>query len=596
MDSVEELEQPLENQNIEEVVAVQEEEQASSWDYEGWEKEQLLEELKTIKSQFAIKTSKAQLGDLKKAFEVIFREAKKIAFDKFIEDGGEKDGFDYRDETSDNFYNLYKDLITERKKHQQNQEEQKVLNEKKKNALVNELRELVSGTEDQETYKRIKEIQTEWKETGAVSQSSYRELNASYYALLDRYYNNRGIYNDLKKLDREKNKKKKIEIIESVEALIGSENSLEAVKQLNELHGAYKDSGPVEEADSEDLWQRLKAATDKIREERDAQIEIYKTQLDANLVLKQGLLEKILPYKEKDSDKIEEWKALTEEVLALKDEWQKVGPISRDSNSNVSDEFWTTFRTFFATKNAFFGKLDEKRNDNLAEKEGLCEKVEALQDSEDFRDTAETIKKIQGEWKKIGPAPRAQNEEIYKRFRKACDHFFDRRKADFGKKDEEYKGNLSLKNEVIEKITALTEKDSVESFEKLTEEFFAIGFVPRDKVKTIQNKFKAAADQFIDNLKDIDTNELETLKLNIELGAVKGTANEKDVIYKKSTAIRKKISSLNQDIATLNTNVEFFAHSKDIDNIRKDVENKVGIIQKEVDQLKAQLKILNSSN
>ena len=186
MDSVEELEQPLENQNIEEVVAVQEEEQASSWDYEGWEKEQLLEELKTIKSQSAIKTSKAQLGDLKKAFEVIFREAKKIAFDKFIEDGGEKDGFDYRDETSDNFYNLYKDLITERKKHQQNQEEQKVLNEKKKNALVNELRELVSGTEDQETYKRIKEIQTEWKETGAVSQSSYRELNASYYALLDR--------------------------------------------------------------------------------------------------------------------------------------------------------------------------------------------------------------------------------------------------------------------------------------------------------------------------------------------------------------------------------------------------------------------------
>ena len=575
-----------------EIDAVEEETQEEVWSFDGWTKEALFSELQTIKTESVIKAPKNKLKDLKIAFDTIFREEKKVAYDQFIEAGGEKDGFDYRDDLSTKFFDLNKEISELRKKHRVQQEEQRLENTRKKDFLLNQLREIIDGDEATNTHKKVQEIQNTWKETGAVTQQSFREQNANYHGLLDRYYSRRSIYFELKDLDRKKNEEKKNAVIDQVEELLKVENTLDAVKQLNDLHALYKSIGPVPQEKSEPMWEKLKAVTDKVRARRDEFMKEYQLVLDANLVKKQALVEKVTPYAEKDSASISEWKAWTDELLQIQKEWKDVGPIPRDNKSDVSNNFWSLSRQFFNAKKAYFAKLDSEKEGNLKKKEELCAKVDAIKDAEDFVATANEIKRLQAVWKTIGRAPKSQNDKIYEKFRGLCDHFFNRRSAHFDARDSEYVENFTQKEAVVEKIKGLTKESTKEEFEALIAEYFAIGFVPRNKINEAQKSFNAATSKFIDGLEGLENNELQELKLSVELGSVKGTAQEADFKRNKVSGIRKKIGGINDEISTYKNNLEFFAHSKNIDQLRADVDQKVEKLEVELGNLKEQLKLL----
>lgn len=566
-----------------------------SYDYESSSKEELLAEIIQIQKENTKAISKSQLGDLKAAFDLIFRAERKAAFDKFMEEGGEKDGFDYQDRTGQDFYDAYKAILEAKKKNKIQQDEQRIANTKKKYQLLETLRELVDGEELEETFAKVKEIQKTWKDTGHVAQSDFHEMNANYHALLDRYYSIRSVYYDLKNLDRNKNLAIKVAIVEEAEKLLGSENTLQAVKDLNELHAQYKSVGPVPEKDSEPLWQRLKVVSDKIREERNEQIEVFKAQLKSNLELKKGILELLAPFESMNFDNIKEWTTQTNNIKLIQDGWKAAGAVPMADKKAINDEFWRICRAFYANKSSYFDKLDDERKNNLAKKKELITKVAALKDSENFKETAEKIQRIQGDWKKIGQAPRAVNESIYQEFRAECDHFFNRRSAHYDKMDLEFEDNYKAKSTICEKITKLEDASKKADFEKLVADYHAIGFVPRNKVGESQKQFLNVTNAYLDKLDGLDVEEIQSLKLGIELGAVKGTAAEKDFIETKVRSIRTKLSALNEEISTLNNNVEFFKHSKDIDNIRKDVDGKIAVVQAEVDKLKEQLKILNAA-
>lgn len=586
------------DQSIEEVEVTtdsEENQQDDSYDYSLLSKKELLEEAQTIKNYTAVSVSKTRLGELKEAFENIFKDERQAAYESFLESGGEKDGFEYQDQTVKNFFDTLKEVNELKRSHKIKQEDLRKSNTRKKIQLVDRLRELVSGEESTQTFNEIKEIQKTWKETGFVNQAEFYELNANYSALLDRYYSFRSIYFDLKSLDRDKNLELKKAIVEEAKTLLTLENTLEAMRALNDLHTQYKDLGPVPEADSEALWQSFKEVSDQVRDRRTAHIEAFKVQLDANLVAKKALLEKVKAYSEVKVSSVKEWNALTVELTALQEDWKKAGLVPEESKKAVNDEFWASCRVFFANKSEYFLGLDEERKKNHQQKLALIEKVKAIKDSEDFSRTADEIKRLQGLWKNIGSSPRAVHESVYQDFRKECDYFFNRRSEKFEENEKEFEANLEAKNQICAKIEALNSDAGLADFETLIAEYFALGFVPKKAISALQNTFTRVTETYIASLKSVTEDQLQTLQLNLELGAVKGTPNEKDFVYNKTKSLRNKIGGIQDEINTLNTNVEFFANSKSFASIQKEVADKVAVLEADIAKIKVQLKILSIS-
>jgi hypothetical protein len=574
---------PLVEENLEEV-----------YDYTIFSKDQLIAEIKTIKAEKAISVSKTQLSDLKTAFDEVFNQERQTALDNFLETGGEKDDFSYQDAKAKVFYDLVKDLGEIRKKHKQQQEEQRIANTKKKKQLLDQLRALVDGEESSATFNQIKEIQKTWKESGSVASADFYELNASYHALLNRYYSFRSIYFDLKNLDRDKNLLQKKALLAQVNALLDTPNTLEAVKQLGDLHAQYKNLGPVPEEVSESLWNDFKEATNKVRERREQFLTEQEQKFEQNAMLKTQVISKINHYSTIEASSIKEWKSLTEELNEIQKEWKKIGLVPEAKKKEINDAFWAIVRGFYENKSKYFTSLDADKKQNHQQKLALIAKVAEIKDSEDFRNTAEKIKQIQNEWKQIGQSPKEVHESVYQEFRSLCDHFFNRRTESFDAKEKEFVINLEKKKDLCKQISQLKKAEDKAKFETLVAEFFAVGMVPKAEVSNTQKEFLTVTQAYIAGLSDLPEDEIQKLKITVELGAVKGTQGEREFIQNKSRTLRNKIGALQEEIGTLNNNVEFFANSKNIASIREEVSKKVAELEKEVNKIKEQLKLLRT--
>ncbi len=587
----------MENNNLTEEELVKNEiveQEEVTVDYTQLSKNELLAELKKLKSS-EIRYIGGTLKGVRGAFSNIFKEEKDVAFQKFLEEGGHKDDFDYQvDGITKEFNELANELSIRLRQYFTELEEQKINNLHRKTKLLDELRELVDAAETEENFQKVRELQNTWKEIGLVPPANASELSANYRALLDRFYNNLTLLKELRDLDRKRNLKSKEEICAQAEALLELESINEAIEKLKEFHEEYKNIGPVPQDSHEPLWQRFKKASDNVYEKRQQIIEEFKAQLEKNFEAKSALIEKLKPYAEVTTKSITEWKKYTDEVLSVQAEWKEIGQVPNSKVKDLSKDFWAVCKEFFNNKSAFFKELDAKREDNLKLKEALCEKAEEFRDSEDLRTATEGLKQLQVEWKKIGQVPRKYNESIYQRFRTACDAFFDRKRARFEEQEKEYEANLANKEEICKTISELSsESSTVTTFEEQLEKWNAIGFVPRKDKKTIQQKFELVIKEYLSKL-EVDSQEKIKLELSVQVGALKDSPNAKALVSNKMSQIRKQISSYESEIVTLNTNLEFFANSKSIDKIKADVEKQVDVIQLKINELKEQLAILNS--
>lgn len=562
-------------------------------DYEGLNKEELLDALKTLRRESDISKASKGIREIRKAYDAIFNEERNEALARFLADDGKKDDFEYRlDAVSKDFEELYKAYSKEIRRYFQEKESQQEGNLHQKKKLLDELREIVDGEENEQSFPKVRDLQTKWKETGSVPHREARELHANYGALLDRFYNNRSIFFELKELDRKKNFDAKDKLILEAGELMNFEPVSAALKRLNELHEEYRNIGPVPRNVQEEQWQRFKKVSDALYEKRAAVAEEFKAELEKNFEAKSVLVEKVEALKDFSSDRITEWREKTDELKKLQDEWKSIGPLPKDRNKGLTRSFWNAGKEFFTNKSEFFKVIDSERDANMAKKVALCEEVEAMKESEDFRETTEKIKKLQERWKDVGPVSRKESDKIYARFRAACDHFFNRRRDDFKETEKEYKDNYKRKKEICDKIDALEGKD-LEQFKQLLSEFDAAGFVPRDKKKTVSDRFTEATNGFFEK-SDLEGDEVVKLKLDVELGTLKGHPNAETIIHKKKSRIRGQINEIENDAATISRNMEFFARSSSANQIKADAEKSIADLQSKVSELKAQLKLLNA--
>ncbi|MEO1254191.1 MAG: DUF349 domain-containing protein, partial [Bacteroidota bacterium] len=318
----------IENDAHQEESEGEEEEQEEEIDLDNATKEQVLAKIKEVKNEENIRKLDRVLKAAKPRFDELYEFSKNEALQKFVSEGNEAESFEYHgDEADKEFIAIYGQLRAKRNKHYKDLESEKENNLKKKEHLLESLRNIVDGEESANSINAVRELQSEWKKVGPVPGAHNKTLWANYNALLDRYYDNRSIYFELKDLDRKKNMKQKEELCEKAEALLDVEDMKTAIIQLNELHEEYKHIGPVPQENQEALWQRFKAASDAIYARRKEYFEGLKVEFETNLIKKEELIKDVEQFTQFNSDRITEWNDKTKELLELQKKWEAIGGV-----------------------------------------------------------------------------------------------------------------------------------------------------------------------------------------------------------------------------------------------------------------------------
>ncbi|WP_026951702.1 DUF349 domain-containing protein [Algoriphagus mannitolivorans] len=532
--------------------------------------------------------------EIKDAFEELENKDKEAALAKFKESGGTEDDFEYRlhDEERE-FHKVFGDFRHQIYTLRKEADKQKEKNLETKTELLNKLRELVDGEETTLSMNAIKAIQEEWKSIGPVPSSQNRNLWASYNALMDRFYDNRSIYFELKELDRKKNLESKLELCEKAEALKEIKDLKEAIKQLNDLHEEFKHIGPVPRSEQEELWQRFKAASDAIYDRRkvffEGQKEVYKENQDQ----KEALIAQLAEYANFTADRIKDWNTKTKEILEIQKAWEKIGPVPREAGKEINRSFWSAFKQFFHNKNMFFKQLDEVRATNHKKAEELIAQAEALMENTDWQSTANQLIGLQQEWKKLGPTPEKYRDALYKKFKNACDTFFENRRNSNKQANSEFDANLKKKQEIIANIAKAASGESLteEELTNFVNEFNEVGFVPRKNIKEIQAQLKDAIEKYLTKL-DPSGEDKEDFLFRLNLNKIQSDPNSVKTLNKKEHGIRKQIADLENNITLWKNNLEFFAASKTADKLKDQFDVKIQKAEEEIEKLKKKLSIL----
>jgi len=563
--------------------------------FDAPDKEELYSALKKVSHMQNMRALDKALKEIKPHFDKLYDSEREEALKAFVDAGNDEADFVFKGEEIDTkFLETFENLRFKKQKYFSDREKEKDENLKKKTELLEQLRELVDGEESTASINTLKELQQQWRKLGPVPGAHVKSMWANYNAIIDRFYDNRSIYFELKELDRKKNLESKIEIVERAEELEKLDNIKEAIVQLNDLHEEFKHIGPIPKEDQEPVWQRFKAASDKIYAKRKEYFDVLKGELNENAEKKHNLGKEVEEFAQFNSDRISDWNKKTKQILELQKKWEAIGGLPRDRAKEINKLFWSNFKQFFANKSSFFKTLEGQREENLKKKQVLLEKALELQESSEWDKVANELKKLQNQWRDIGPVPEKFRNEVYQKFKAACDHFFERKRAKGSAQNEEFEKNLKKKEEICSMLEAYLNAETIELEEvyDLLDRYAEIGFVPRNAIKSIHNRFDEVTNKLL-SLEDLADDQRSELQTQVQLSKLKNSPHGTQKINRKEGAIRRKISSLENDIATWKTNMDFFADSKTADKFKAEFKEKIGKAEEEIADLKRQLNLLH---
>ena len=474
-----------------------------------------------------------------------------------------------------NFKAMYSDYKKERAEYNRQQDEQREANLLKKQAIIEDLKALVEGQDDMSSqFPAFREIQNRWKEAGPVPAQSFRDINDRYQFYVEKFYDMVKISRDLRDLDFKKNLEAKEALCEAAEKLAENENIVSAFHELQKLHEQWKEFGPVAKEKREEIWDRFKAATAVINKRYQAHFEELKGQQLENLEKKKKLCEKVEEIAAREVKGSAEWNAFSKEIEDIQAEWRKIGFATKKENQKIYDRFRAACDAFFGRKREYYNGIKGTMNENLEKKQALIEQAEALKDSTEWKKTTDQYISLQKQWKEIGPVPRKKSEQLWKRFRAACDEFFARRDANASPENDFY-GNLKAKRKLIEDIKAYVPGDdetaNAEMMREFNERWQAIGHVPFKEKDAVQSEFREAMRE-------------KFPLFNLQRGGKQGGSSSGGHRSPKDMLIAK-YNTLQQNINTYENNIGFFSSSSsDSPLIRQ--------MQAKIDEAKAELKKL----
>ncbi|MBQ2221895.1 MAG: DUF349 domain-containing protein [Bacteroidales bacterium] len=473
------------------------------------------------------------------------------------------------------FKSLYLTYKKERAEYNREQEKEREENLAAKQQVIEDLKALVENQEDvSSSFPAFREIQNRWREIGPVPAQNFRNLNDTYQFLVEKFYDMVKINRDLRDLDFKKNLEAKEAFCQEAEKLAENENVLDAFRELQKLHEQWKEFGPVAKEFREEIWDRFKAATAVINKKYQAYFEGQKEKFAENLQAKAALCEKVEAFAAQEIASSNEWNAISKQIEDIQKEWRSIGFASKKDNQKIYDRFRAACDAFYGRKRDFYSQYKDSMNENLDKKLAIIEKAEALKESKEWKKTTDLFIELQKEWKEIGAVPRKKSEQLWKRFRAACDAFFDA-KAKEGKADNEFYANLKAKRALIEEIQAFEGSDEA-AMQDFAARWQAIGFVP---FKEKENVAKAYAEAMKAKFPSFGARP----QRGGRAGAPKAPKSEKDLLVDQYKALQ-------QDIVTYENNIGFFAQSKNAEPLIKQMQERIDAAKQQLKELEGKIR------
>ena len=563
---------------------------------DGLNKLQLVEMLEELVQDSDIQNIKDKVAAIRLHFNKLNKEDMDNELDQFLQGGGEAESFQHVEDPIEQRFNAAFGIFkANRAKQNEDLEKQKVENLSKKQAILDELKEIIASDESlKKTYDDFHALQDRWKEIGPVPAAENSNLWNNYHFLVEKFFDKVRIGRELRDLDMKKNLDSKIELCEKAEELLDEKSITKAFKALQKLHEDWKEVGPVPQDKKEEIWERFKAATDKINQIRREHYSKIEEEQTSNLETKKALCDKAQELIAEDYQSVNAWQKKSTELAEIFGIWKTVGPASKKDNEEIWQRFRGTMDTFFAKKKAFFAGLKDRQTENLERKTQLCIEAEALMDSSEWKTVTEQMKKLQEEWKTIGPVPKRHTDKIWKRFRAACDTFFNRKNEHFSGRRTEEDANLAAKKALIEEIKAFqltpSRNENMEAIKAFQKRWIEIGYVPMKHKDAINKEYRELIDGLFDMMRK-NQNEASTNEFREMMEGWKDDPSANDKVRRERLTLQNRIQKLRDEIAAMENNIGFFSNSKNSELMRAEYEKKINKAKEDLKVLEAKLKI-----
>ena len=548
------------------------EDESPAVDYDTFSLEELVSSLEKTLSSNPVQKIKSQVEGIKSAFNQKFGAILAEKKSAFLEEGGNSIDFQFSSPLKTHYNNLLSDYKKQRDAFYKNVENNLNENFVKREQVIENLKNLIDGANTSTMYKNFKEIQDTWRTIGSVPKSHYNDTWKTYHHHVERFYDLLHLSNDFRDLDFKHNLEKKIKIIEKAEALSEEADINFAFKELQDLHKKWKeDIGPVAKEMREVVWQKFSDATKNIHDKRHDYYKEMRSKYDEIIEKKIVSINAISAYDSSNNKSHSDWQKSINEIEKLRKDYFNAGKLPYSKSEEVWQKFKNATKKFNAAKNVFYKQEKNGQQENLEQKIALIEYAESIKDSDDWEMVTNAMKKVQSDWKKIGHVPRKFSDDIWKRFKAACNHYFDRFHEQKNAVSKEQQAVVDAKKEFLDTLKE-TEEATKDFVLEAINSWKDLGRLPRE-VRHLEGKFNKQIDRMLETL-SLDKNEVSMLKFTNVVDSL-ADDNDSRKLDSEEIFVRKKIDEVFKEIQQLENNMGFFSNVKDNNPLFLNVKNKL---------------------
>jgi len=564
-------------------------------------KEDLVINLEELLHAKPVNEIRREIEAIKVNFYKKHRAETEVKRKKFIEEGGLVEEFevpiDPIEEKASELLRQYRELRLEYNRHQ---DDAKLDNLRMRHEIIEEIKELNSNEESiNKTFHEFRELQNRWREIGPIPQQNINDLWETYHHHIEKFYDYIKINQELRDLDLKKNLETKIQLCEKAENLLLEPNVVNAFASLQVLHEQWREIGPVPKEKRSEIWERFKEATSKINKKHQHYYQELKDAQNKNLESKVLLSDKAEEISVEELLSHKDWVRRTNDILELQKVWKTIGFAPKKDNIRIYNRFRAACDKFFERKRSFYAQNQDVQGSNLQLKLEFCLQAEVMQDSTDWKKTTDDFIHLQRKWKETGPAPRKHSEQVWKRFRNACDKFFASKTEFFSTIDTRFEENLASKEAIIKEIESFVKtgnsNSDLEKLQAYQRQWTEIGFVPYDKKDDLQQRYRDAVNTQFDGL-EVDENKKSLLKFKNRIEGLLQKANQESKIRFEREKYMIKLQQLKTDIGVWENNIGFFANTSKAESMLKDFAIKIKEARDAINLLEEKINIIDDLN
>lgn len=539
--------------------------------------------------------SRDEVSRLKQRYYALRKATDEEARKQFIANGNDPEAFIPEEDPADEVLRQLLNSIKEKKAARAAEVEAELQrNYEKKNALIDEITAMSNDTDNvNRHFTRFREIQQEFKSVGDVAPQQMSDQWKRYQEAVEIFYDQLKVNKDLRDYDFKKNLETKLQLCAEAEQLDADADVIAAFKRLQDLHVTWRETGPVDKEQREEIWTRFKEASAVVNKKYQAFFEERKAREQENENAKTAICERLEALDFDSLKSFNAWNDMTKTILQAQEDWRKLGFASKKANNALFTRFRAVCDKFFAQKAEYYKSVKEDMAANLEKKIALCEQAEALKDSTDWKATADKLTELQRRWKTIGSVPKKRSDEVWKRFQEACDFFFEQKKRDLSQSRKSEQENLRAKRALTASLKEIAadapRQEVVAAIKDAQARWNEIGHVPFREKDKVYDEFRAVINELykVHDLKDTRAN----------FARFENSINEMSdsgKLSRERERLARVLETKRSELTTYQNNLGFFNFkSTSGSSMLRDIERKTQRIRDDIADLEKKIALID---